>query len=134
MVPAAGQWFTDETGAVLSYRLWRRLGGDTSIVGRPMTLDGRALTIAGVMPPDFRLPISGPGGGYMEKGTLTGEIARDLDTGAVVRQFFETKELVHTLNGGMKVRNDMRHSKNVRLISVDTIGNSKPSALREKEY
>jgi putative ABC transport system permease protein len=62
VVPIAGQWFGDETGAVISNRLWRRLGADRSIVGRAMTLDGRALTITGVMPPAFRLPVSGPGG------------------------------------------------------------------------
>ena len=62
VTPIAGQWFTDETGAVISNRLWRRLGADRSIVGRAMTLDGRTLTITGVMPPGFRLPVSGPGG------------------------------------------------------------------------
>jgi predicted permease len=60
--PIVGRWFSDERGAVLSNRLWRRLGGDRAIVGQAMTLDGRTLTITGVMPPDFRLPISGPGG------------------------------------------------------------------------
>jgi putative ABC transport system permease protein len=59
--PIAGQWFTDESGAVISSRLWRRLGADRAIVGRAITLDGRALTITGVMPPTFRLPVSGPG-------------------------------------------------------------------------
>src|SRR5262249_51621165 len=62
VAPVAGQWFTDETGAVISNRLWRRLGADRGIVGRPITFDGRALTITGVMPPSFHLPISGPGG------------------------------------------------------------------------
>ena len=62
VTPIVGQWFTDETGAVISHRLWRRLGADRSLVGRAMTLDGRALTITGVMPPAFRLPVSGPGG------------------------------------------------------------------------
>jgi putative ABC transport system permease protein len=62
VAPIVGQWFTDESGAVISNRLWRRLGADRSIVGRAITLDGRTLTITGVMPPEFRLPISGPGG------------------------------------------------------------------------
>src|SRR5262245_2996850 len=62
VAPIAGRWFSDDTGVVLSNRLWRRLGADRTIVGQPMTLDGRALTITGVMPSDFRLPISGPGG------------------------------------------------------------------------
>jgi predicted permease len=64
VAPIAGQWFTDETGVVISNRLWRRLGADRSIVGRAMTLDGRTLTITGVMPPGFRLPVSGPGGSF----------------------------------------------------------------------
>ena len=62
VAPIAGRWFTDETGAVISAALWRRLGGDRTIVGQPMTLDGRRLTITGVMPRHFKLPVSGPGG------------------------------------------------------------------------
>jgi len=60
--PIAGRWFTDDSGAVISNRLWRRLGADPAIVGRAMTLDRRALTITGVMPPGFRLPVPAPGG------------------------------------------------------------------------
>jgi predicted permease len=59
--PVVGQWFSDETGAVISNRLWRRLGADRGIVGRPMTLDGRTRTITGVMAPGFRLPVYSPG-------------------------------------------------------------------------
>src|SRR5207253_7705856 len=59
--PVLGHWFTDESGAVISYALWRRLGGDPRIVGQGITLDGRTLTITGVMPPRFELPFSGPG-------------------------------------------------------------------------
>ena len=57
--PALGQWFTDESGAVISNSLWRRLGGDPNIVGTAITLDERQLTITGVMPLEFRLPIQG---------------------------------------------------------------------------
>jgi predicted permease len=69
--PIVGQWFTDDTGAVISNRLWRRLGAERTIVGRGMTLDGRALTITGVMPPGFRLPVSGPGGEGFESDVWT---------------------------------------------------------------
>ena len=62
VAPIAGRWFTDDTGAVISAALWRRLGGDRNIVGQPMTLDGKRLTITGVMPRRFKLPVSGPGG------------------------------------------------------------------------
>jgi putative ABC transport system permease protein len=58
-VPRLGQWFTDERGAVISTALWMRLGSDPNIVGQPITLDERRLTITGVMPAEFRFPIVG---------------------------------------------------------------------------
>ncbi|HEY7287822.1 MAG TPA: ABC transporter permease, partial [Vicinamibacterales bacterium] len=61
VAPFAGQWFTDDSGAVLSYSLWRRLGADPGLVGRALTIDGRTRTITGVMPPAFHLPVSAPG-------------------------------------------------------------------------
>jgi predicted permease len=64
--PVAGQWFTDETGAVISNALWRRLGADANIVGKPITLGERRLTITGVMPPGFHLPILGTVPGFFE--------------------------------------------------------------------
>lgn len=42
---------------VLSYRAWRDVfGADTSIVGRAVQLDGRAVEVAGVLPERFRVP------------------------------------------------------------------------------
>jgi hypothetical protein len=45
-----------EPVAVLSYGLWRELGGDPSIVGTPLTLDGTPRTVVGVMPRGFWFP------------------------------------------------------------------------------
>ncbi len=46
--------------AVLSHGLWmRRFGGDPSIVGGSIRLDGEPYTVLGVMPPDFRFPEDG---------------------------------------------------------------------------
>src|SRR5688500_17130955 len=59
--PALGRWFTDESGAVISNSLWRRLGGNPNITGTPVTLDGRRVTITGIMPVGFRLPAGGVG-------------------------------------------------------------------------
>jgi len=43
--------------AILGYGLWnRRFGGDSSILGKSVSLDGRSITIVGVMPPDFDFP------------------------------------------------------------------------------
>jgi putative ABC transport system permease protein len=66
IVPTAGRPFSraeDRAGAdsvaVIGYRLWQRtFGGDPSIVGRSVTLDGKAVTIVGVLPAGA--PIPGP--------------------------------------------------------------------------
>ena len=41
---------------VLSHRLWRELGGDRSIVGKPVRIDGVQRTVVGVMPAGFWFP------------------------------------------------------------------------------
>jgi predicted permease len=70
--PAAGRWFlaADQVGAkrpppsvfttystvMLTYGYWqRRFGGDPSVVGRTLMVDGSAKKIVGVMPEEFRL-------------------------------------------------------------------------------
>ncbi|MBV9924265.1 MAG: ABC transporter permease [Acidobacteria bacterium] len=43
--------------AVLSDGLWkRRFGGDPSVVGKTLTLDGKGVTVVGVAPPEFQYP------------------------------------------------------------------------------
>ncbi len=45
----------DEDEAVLSYGFWRgRLGGDPSILGRGLVLDGVLYTVVGILPPDHQ--------------------------------------------------------------------------------
>ncbi len=61
--PLFGQWFPDDTSAVLSSALWQRLGARRDIIGSAITLDGRRYTVSGVMPPAFRLPIASLGMG-----------------------------------------------------------------------
>jgi putative ABC transport system permease protein len=45
-----------EPVVVLSYSLWRELGSDPSIVGKPLQLGGVARTVVGVMPQGFWFP------------------------------------------------------------------------------
>jgi len=67
--PALGRGFRDGDDApgspdavVLSDALWqRRFGGDRSIVGRSILLDGKPTTVLGVMPPGFVFPLPGLG-------------------------------------------------------------------------
>jgi len=61
--PLLGQWFADDTSAVLSTALWQRLGARRDIIGSAITLDDRRYTVSGVMPPAFRLPIASLGMG-----------------------------------------------------------------------
>jgi predicted permease len=63
--PQQGRGFTENDGAlpgqeshvIISHGLWQRLfAGDTTIVGRGVLINGRSLTVIGVMPPDFGFP------------------------------------------------------------------------------
>src|SRR5688572_7262316 len=60
--PLLGRWFSradDTPGSaetvMLTYGYWqRRFGGDTSILGRTLTIESRPRAVIGVMPEDFR--------------------------------------------------------------------------------
>ncbi len=60
--PIMGRLFAlgeDKTGAnhevILSHALWvRRFNADRNVIGKPLTLDGEAYTVIGVMPPSFK--------------------------------------------------------------------------------
>jgi putative ABC transport system permease protein len=54
--PLVGRWFQNESEAVISQALWRRLGGANDILDKPLVLSGQTFTITGVMPPRFRFP------------------------------------------------------------------------------
>jgi len=62
VTPLLGRWFSEaddmpgSPGTVmLTYGYWqRRFGGDTSIVGRALTIDSKPHAVIGVMPEDFR--------------------------------------------------------------------------------
>ena len=103
--PALGRTFTaDEDrpngprAAILGHALWRqRFGGDPSIVGRTVTIDGIARQVVGVMPAGFAFPTSAtqvlvpmridrndlggfntPGIGRLRAGVTPEQAARDL--------------------------------------------------------
>ena len=63
--PLAGRWFGAEEArpgaapvAVLSEGLWRRrFGADRAVIGRTIQMSGTAVTVVGVMPRQFALPV-----------------------------------------------------------------------------
>jgi putative ABC transport system permease protein len=77
VAPAMGRAFDEADGApgaeavvLLSHSLWqRRYGGDSAIVGRVITINGRARTIIGVMPASVRFP-DAPVGGLRDRADL----------------------------------------------------------------
>jgi putative ABC transport system permease protein len=63
--PLVGRSFREDEGlppvaahvVVISHGLWqRRYGGDPTVVGRSIRVDGASKLVVGIMPPDFRLP------------------------------------------------------------------------------
>jgi len=65
--PLIGRGFTDaeetpgrDLVVLLSHRLWqRRFAGDSAIVGKFTTIDGKRYTVVGIMPPNFNFPDRG---------------------------------------------------------------------------
>src|SRR5437773_12485284 len=64
--PVMGRDFTaddnkpgSEKVAILSHEIWKRdFNGDPNIVGQSVRINGKAATIIGVMPPNFKFPFS----------------------------------------------------------------------------
>src|SRR6185503_13429909 len=64
-VPEEGEQGKDDV-AVLSYGLWqRRFGGDPSIVGQNITLNGQSTAVVGIMPQEVPF--------YIKKGSMVGK-------------------------------------------------------------
>ncbi len=99
---AADEQVTEPQVIILGHRLWReRFGGDPSIVGKPVRVDGAGRTVIGVLPADLPLfsqadlwiaaPFENPGMnsrrshflrpvGLLKPGVSLGHAQADLDT------------------------------------------------------
>src|SRR5947199_2326519 len=66
VAPIMGRDFTaedDKPGAekvaILGHEVWKRdFGGDPNIVGQSVRINGKAATVIGVMPPNFKFPVA----------------------------------------------------------------------------
>jgi putative ABC transport system permease protein len=103
-VPAlVGRWFVaedDKQGAnsavILSHDLWQgRFGGNPAIIGQPVTMSGRSLTVIGVMPSGFHflntqtqawIPLAlDPANDWRKQGRYLRSVAR-LKPGVTIQQ------------------------------------------------
>ncbi len=85
--------------AMLSYGLWtNRFGGDSSIVGKQITLNERAHTVVGVLPPFFDL--AGPADVYLPQQQKI-EVMRKIRSQTVIGRLkpgVEMNQVQHELN------------------------------------
>jgi putative ABC transport system permease protein len=101
--PQVGRWFVaedDKPGAnpavILSHDLWQgRFGGNPAIIGQPVTMSGRSLTVIGVMPSGFHflntqiqawIPLAlDPANDWRKQGRYLRSVAR-LKSGVTIQQ------------------------------------------------
>jgi putative ABC transport system permease protein len=101
--PQVGRWFVaedDKQGAnpvvILSHALWQgRFGANPAIIGQPITLSGRSLTVIGVMPSGFHflntqiqawIPLAlDPTNDWRKQGRYLRSVAR-LKSGVTIKQ------------------------------------------------
>jgi putative ABC transport system permease protein len=77
--------------ALLSYALWkRRFGGDPGVLGKSISLNGRATQIVGVLPSRFEMPTLRSADILLPQA-LDEEQQRQSQTGAVLRTFARMK-------------------------------------------
>ena len=90
VAPMLGREFTpDEDSvngpdvAILSYGLWKsHFGGDTNLVGKPISLDGKPFTVVGVMPVGFQnVGLRGNSDTSIDLWTTIGQVARSIGGG-----------------------------------------------------
>ncbi len=130
-----------EPAVVLSHGLWqRRYGGDPSILQRSVTIDGRAFTVVGIMPPGFE-GVAGGAELWVPLSQISSRFARYLNIrgarwlsvfgrlkpGVSVEQAgAELQTLVKTLKE-QHPRSNNRYGINLRLVSEILVVNFEQS-------
>jgi predicted permease len=127
-----------ERVAVLSYSLWRDLGGDARIVGKRLVLGGVPRTVVGVMPPGFWFPspatkIWTPAqmnpGNRSGRYTLVGRVAAGHD---VERMDGPLQALTERLRASFEYPNpefDRSRNPSIQPVREFLVGDVRPSLL-----
>ncbi len=146
--PLAGRLFTREDDspgaadtAILSYNYWRRkFGGDRSVIGRTIIVDGKPCAIIGVLPQSFRfldqsslallLPMKLDRAQTYLGSFIYGEVARMKpgvtlgQAGADLARMFPMEERSFPLPPGvtLKLYGDLRIRPNVKTLKETVVG------------
>lgn len=148
VVPALGRTFTAEEDTpgkgqvvLLSDHIWReRFGGDAAIAGRTITLDGKPIQVAGVMPatfafptvianqtPDIWMPIAEPI--YLYRGRHYLFVIARLQSGVTIEQAqADMSRVTHDLATELGDLN-RGHEANVVSLQTDLVRTSRTSVL-----
>ena len=127
-----------EPVAVLSHSLWRDLGSDAAIVGKPLRLGGVARTVVGVMPPGFWFPgpatqiwTAAPMNPENRSGryTLVGRIANDQSIGHMNGPLQALAGLLRANFQYPSVQWDKTRNPSIRPVREFLVGDVKPGLL-----
>jgi predicted permease len=95
------RWEDEKAGnrtVILSYSLWQStFGSAKDIAGKTITIDGRAYTVAGVMPKGFQFPVQNPG------PALWISLAEDAEGKKTGQRGFDVLSVVGRLKPGVTV-------------------------------
>ena len=115
-----------ERVAIVSDALWqRRWGGNASVLGRAVQLDGTAYTVVGVMSPSFRDPEP------IESGALTGAW---IPTREVEPRFANVDDYAFRLIGGLAERSSLEAARQELSAAGKRLAAEYPVANRVDEH
>src|SRR6266404_1117 len=143
--PQLGRAFTadeDKPGSrvvILSHRMWQgRFGGDPTIVGRALNLNGEAYTVVGVMPRSFQfpaqrddlwVPIAFPADEASQRGSHYLEVLARLKPGVTLQQARAEMSTIAARLGKQYPEQNMRIGSVVTPLHEEVVGNIKPALL-----
>ena len=91
--------------AIVSYKFWRTyLNGNKDIIGRAVSLNGRAYNIVGVMPTGFQFPISSDARDFWLTLAQREEVTMPGDTPATAQRGYHTFTAVARLKNGVSLQ------------------------------
>jgi putative ABC transport system permease protein len=116
-------------GLVLSHGLYQReFGGDPSIVGRAITLDGQPLTVTGVLSPDFRFQLIPPPRRTPDAKDIEAYTSLDAAPQDLQRSRGRTVNVVGRLHAGISMNQARLELESVR----DRIAQDRPLPFLDK--